>query len=242
MHSSLALFSWLTDKILSLQGPPAIALIFLLPALEASAFVGFIFPGEIAILLGGVLAANGSVPLPAALEAAILGAFLGDAVGYAIGNRWGRQVIHGSLGRLPIIKHDLHKHLNSAEAFLERKGGAAVFLGRFTVALRVLIPGLAGMSKLRYRKFAFYNALGAIVWGGGFVMLGYLAGNAWKRVEADAKWLGIALLALIIVGFIADRVLRKRAGRPKIDLEAEMEEGEDQAVAQDEERTGATPG
>src|SRR5436190_23976832 len=101
MRPSLALFSWLTDKILSLHGWAAIALIFALPALEASAFVGFIFPGEIAILLGGVLAFEGQVPLWGAMAAAILGAFIGDAIGYAVGARWGRKLLHGSLGRLP---------------------------------------------------------------------------------------------------------------------------------------------
>ena len=223
MRPSLALFSWLTDKILSLDGWTAIALIFALPALEASAFVGFVFPGEIAILLGGVLAFEGQVPLWGAIVAAILGAFIGDAIGYAVGARWGRKLLHGSIGRLPIIRHDLHKHLNSAEAFLERKGGVAVFLGRFTVALRVLVPGLAGMSNLRYRKFALYNALGAIVWGGGFVLLGYFAGAAWRRVESEAKWVGFALLGLILIGFLADRLIRKRFRRPKIDVEAELD-------------------
>lgn len=219
----LGSLSGLTDKILALHGAAAVAIVFALPALEASAFVGFVFPGEIAILLGGVLAFEGRVQLPTVMAAAILGAFIGDAIGYYIGKRWGRRILHGSLGRLPIIKHDLHKHLNAAEAFLERKGGLAVFLGRFTVALRVLVPGLAGMSKLSYRKFALYNGLGAIVWGGGFVLLGYFAGAAWRQVEADAKWLGIGLMVLIVLGVLAAHFLRSRVGEPEIDLEAELD-------------------
>ena len=118
----LALASWITDRILHMHGPTALALVFLLPALEASAFVGFVFPGEIAILMGGVLASHGTIPLPATLAAAIFGAFFGDVAGYFIGQRWGRQILHGSIGRLPIIRHELHKYLNSAEAFLESRG------------------------------------------------------------------------------------------------------------------------
>ncbi len=233
---ALALFSWITDRILHLHGPTALALVFLLPALEASAFVGFVFPGEIAILLGGVLASHGTIPLPAAMAAAILGAFLGDMAGYFVGNRWGRQILHGSIGRLPIIRHELHKYLNSAEAFLERRGGPAGFVGRFTVALRVLVPGLAGMSKLRFRTFAFFNALGAIFWGGGFVLLGYLAGNAWQTVERDAKWAGMGVFVLIVLGIITAHVVRTRSGEPKLDLEAELEsapppEGHEEAPA-----------
>jgi hypothetical protein len=91
-----------------------------------------------------------------------------------------------------------------------------VFLGRFTVALRVLVPGLAGMSKLRYRKFAFYNALGAVVWGAGFVLLGYFAGAAWRKVEEGAKWVGIGFIVLVVAVFVADRLFRKRVEREDV--------------------------
>jgi len=90
------------------------------------------------------------------------------------------------------------------------KGGLAIFIGRFTVAPRVLVPGLAGMSKLRYRTFALHNGLGTVVSGGGFVLLGYLAGTAWKRVESGAHWLGIGLLVVIVVGVIVGHLFRTR--------------------------------
>src|SRR6266568_8259984 len=73
------------ELILHLSGFPAYALVFLLPALESSAFVGFIFPGELAIILGGVLAFQGRVSLGGVLAAAIAGAVIGDSVGYAVG-------------------------------------------------------------------------------------------------------------------------------------------------------------
>src|SRR6266542_7026933 len=92
--------SGLIKHILALHGAVAVAVIFLMPALESSAFVGFVFPGEIAVLLGGVLAFQHRVPLAAAIAAAVAGAIIGDTVGYAIGRRWGRKMIHGSLGRL----------------------------------------------------------------------------------------------------------------------------------------------
>ena len=215
---AFAFFSWLTDHILHLHGAAALFIVFLVPALEASAFVGFVFPGEIAVVLGGVIASHGTVPLPAVMAAAILGAFAGDAVGYYVGRRWGRQMLHGSIGRLPIIRSRLHKDLDAAQAFLERRGGMAVFIGRFTVALRILIPGLAGMSRIRYRTFALYNGLGAVVWGGGFAILGYLAGTAWQRVEADARWAGLGLLVLIVVGLIVYHFVRTRAARHQKDL------------------------
>ena len=77
--------SSLGDRILHLHGVAALAVVFLVPALECSAFIGFVFPGEIAVLLGGVLAFQHRVSLPAALAAAVLGAVVGDSVGYAVG-------------------------------------------------------------------------------------------------------------------------------------------------------------
>jgi|SRR5690242_2654312 len=81
--ATVGLISSVTDRILSLPGWLVLVLVFAFPALEASAFVGFVFPGEIAIILGGVAASRGTVPLWAVLAAAVLGAIIGDSVGCA---------------------------------------------------------------------------------------------------------------------------------------------------------------
>jgi undecaprenyl-diphosphatase len=199
----------ITDSILHLHGWVALAIVFAIPALEASAFLGFLFPGEIAILLGGVLAYQGRIPLWAAIVAAVLGAVIGDSIGYFVGKRWGRTLLHGTLGRLPIIKHLLDRHLDAAQAYVRRRKGRAVFFGRFTAALRVLVPGLAGMSGVHYPTFLAYNVAGAIVWGAGFVLLGYLAGASYHRVAKIASRAGLVLLALVVVGLLTGRLVRR---------------------------------
>lgn len=199
----------MTDWILSLGGGFALAIVFLVPALESSAFLGFVFPGEIAVILGGVLAFNGRVPLPAVIVAAVAGAIIGDTIGYFVGRRWGRQLLRGVGLRVPFLHRRIDAHLESAQAYLRRRGGAAVFFGRFTAALRVMVPGLAGMAEVPYGRFAFYNAAGGLLWGTGFVFLGYLAGAAWQRVAADASKVGLALLVLVLVGLVLGRILRK---------------------------------
>jgi membrane protein DedA with SNARE-associated domain len=201
------------DLLLALPGWAALLAVFLLPALESSVFLGFVFPGEIAVILGGVAAAAGRMPLPAMIAAAILGAVIGDSVGYAVGKRWGDQMLHGSIGRLPVVRHELEKHLESAKAFVRKRGPHAVFIGRFTAALRVLVPGLSGMAELPYPTFLLFNVLGAVVWGTTFAILGYVARNAWERVAADARYAGLALLALIVIGFITATVIRRRRER-----------------------------
>ena len=127
----------ITEWILSLNGALALTIVFAFTALEASAFVGFLFPGEIAVLLGGVLAFEGRVPLEAVIGVAIAGAVIGDSIGYAVGRRWGHQML-GTVGsRIPFVRHRIDEHLDSAKAFVKRRGGAAVFLGRSpTVAAR----------------------------------------------------------------------------------------------------------
>lgn len=188
------MFASIADQILGLRGWVAVAVVFALPALESSAFIGFLFPGEIAVLLGGVLASQHRVSLSAVFAAAIAGAVIGDSIGYEVGKRWGRRLLHGTVGRL--VREE---HLDRAERYLAERGGKAVFFGRFTAALRVLIPGLAGMSGLRYRTFLAFNAAGGALWAGAFVTAGYLAGNSWRRVEHIAGRASIVLLLLIVL-------------------------------------------
>ena len=202
----------ITDAILHLHGWAALALVFALPALEASAFVGFVFPGEIAVLLGGVLAYQGRISLGALLAAAILGAVVGDSAGYLIGRRWGRAILRSTVGKLPLIRHHLDKNLDRAEQYLQRRGPHAVVLGRFTAGLRAMVPGLAGMSKMRYWRFLLFNVIGGALWATTFVLLGYFGGAAWHRVAGIASKAGLILLALILLGLTAVRVARNTEG------------------------------
>ena len=136
-----ALLSWISDTLVKLPGPAALAVVFLLPALEASIFLGFLFPGEIAVVIGGFLAFNHTVNLAAVLACAIAGAVIGDSVGYEVGKRWGDAL----LVRLPqrFVKP---AHIEQGKELINRLGGKAVFSGRFAAALRALVPGLCGVS------------------------------------------------------------------------------------------------
>jgi membrane protein DedA with SNARE-associated domain len=197
------------EHVLTLPAWVALLVVFALPALESSAFVGFVFPGEIALILGGVVASQGRVPLVAVLAAAIAGAIVGDSVGYGVGKRYGRRLLDGTVGRF--VKS---RHLDRAETYLAERGGKAVFFGRFTAALRVLIPGLAGMSGLRYRTFLAYNVAGAVGWGSLSVMLGYLGGSSWRHVEHIASTIGLGALAVLVAAALGGALLRRsRANR-----------------------------
>ncbi len=193
--------------LFGLPGWAVLVVVFALPGLESSAFVGFVFPGEIALLLGGVLAEQGRVALPAVLVAGFLGAAVGDSVGYAVGRRYGRRLLDGTLGRF--VKRD---HLDRAERYLAARGGRAVFLGRFTAALRVMVPGAAGMARMRYPTFLVFNVAGAAGWVLLSVLLGYLGGSSWRHVEHVASRIGLVALAALVLLVAGGAAWRRARG------------------------------
>jgi membrane-associated protein len=205
--------TWLTDTVLHLAGPLVLVAVFALPALEASTLLGIVVPGELALVLGGVLAHQGRVPLVAAVVAGAAGAVVGDTVGYAVGRRIGERL----LAHLPrrLVKPG---QVERATALVRRLGGRAVFVGRFTAALRALVPGLAGVAGMPYRTFAAYNVAGGVLWATGFVLLGFAAGPAWRTAEGVAGRAGLVLLGTIVVVTAAAALLHRRRpdhrGRP----------------------------
>lgn len=194
----------LLDQLLTTPGWLVLLVVFALPALESSVFLGFVFPGETALLLGGVAASQGHVPLAGVVAAGVAGAVLGDAVGFLVGRRWGRRVLDSTLGRFVNARH-----VDRAEGVLRRRGTWAVFLGRFTATLRVMVPGLAGMSGMASRRFLAANIAGGATWGVVVGTAGYLAGNSWHTVGQYLSGAGLALVAAVVVVYLGARVARR---------------------------------
>jgi undecaprenyl-diphosphatase len=190
--------------------PPwlVLGLVFLLPALEASVFVGLVVPGEIVIVIGGVVAHGGGLPLWSVIVAAAAGAVIGDQVGYLVGRRFGP----GLVARLP-ARARRSGEVDRVLDVLRRRGAPAVALGRWVAALRALVPGLAGMSGMRRLPFTVANVLGGAPWATTVAVLGYLAGASYRALE-QRLGLGseIAFGVLVVVGLVVWwRVRRTRA-------------------------------
>jgi membrane protein DedA with SNARE-associated domain len=186
------------DAIASLPPGLAYAIIAGLVFGEAALFVGFVLPGETAVVLGGFLASADRLNLVALCVIVFVSAVVGDSVGFEVGRVFGPKVLRMRL----IAKHSAR--LERAQLQLRTRGGPAVFLGRFTAFFRAVMPGLAGLSRMPYPRFLLWNALGGFCWGVGFCLVGYFAGASYERVASlvgrgTAIAVGVVALAALVV-------------------------------------------
>jgi membrane protein DedA with SNARE-associated domain len=180
------------DAIQSL--PPGLAYLTIAALVfgEAAVFIGFVLPGETAVLLGGFLASTAHLDIVVLCALVFVSAVVGDTVGYEVGRVFGPRVLRVRL----IAKHSAR--IERAQAQLRERGGPAVFLGRFTAFFRAVMPGLAGLSRMPYPKFLLWNALGGFAWGVGFSLVGYFAGASYDKV-ASLIGRGTAVVIAVIV-------------------------------------------
>ncbi|XVU28034.1 DedA family protein [Actinoplanes sp. CA-054009] len=183
----------------------AYLVIGLLAFVESAAFVGLVFPGEAALLFGGVLAGTGHLSLPVLLTIAIAAAILGDSAGYEIGRLGGDAIKSSRPGRLIG-----EKRWARAEAFTRRHGTWAVVAGRWVGLMRALVPALAGMTLMPYRKFLLFNAIGGSLWATAVVVGGYFAGTSWRRLESALGHVSTVAVGAAVAGVVLFALLRRR--------------------------------
>lgn len=195
----------MVDRLLNVHGALVYVVVGLLVFLEDAIFVGFVLPGETAAILGGVVASRSGASLTVMCVVVVLAAIVGDSVGYEVGARYGVRAL-----RLPVLRKR-EQQVDHARETLARRGGAAVFLGRFVAFLRAITPFLAGLSHMWYWRFLAYNAAGGLVWGVGNVLLGYLAGNSYATIEKlFGQGTAIVFAALVIAALVVWGVRRYR--------------------------------
>jgi membrane-associated protein len=186
------------DALRALPPTPMLILAFVCPALEASTMLGVVFPGEIAILVAGAAAQVGTLPLWAVIPTGVAGAVIGDAVGFGVGRRYGARL----LDHLPewLVTPQA---VSATNDLIRRRGPIVVLIGRTTALLRALVPGLAGMSGLSWRRFLPYNMLGGMIWATVVAALGYLAGASLTVVQDQLGMVSnIILGALVVIGLV----------------------------------------
>ncbi|HKG34583.1 MAG TPA: DedA family protein [Gemmatimonadales bacterium] len=206
------MLQYLLDLVTRL-GDWSYLIIFGAAMLECAAFAGLLVPGESVVLASGFFAHQGILELDALIAAVALGAVAGDNIGYLLGARLGREWLLKRGSRFGLRK----KRLAQVEAFFQRQGPRAVFIGRFIGFARALVPFVAGASRMPYRRFVVADALGAGLWTVAFVALGYGLGASWQVAE---KWIsrsGLVLGAVLLLGaaWFWVRRRRRRAETPQ---------------------------
>ncbi|MDQ0756509.1 DedA family protein [Arthrobacter sp. B3I4] len=180
----------IVEGLLNMSPALAFTLVACLVFAEDAVFVGFVIPGETAAVLGGVISSRGEVPLWGMAAVVVAAAIAGDTVGYEVGKHVGPGLLDFRLMKRR------RRGLAKAQAFLRKRGGSAVFLGRFVAFFRAVMPALAGASRMPYPRFLVFNAAGGLVWGTGFVLLGFFAGNSY---DAVAKVAGRDITAVVVL-------------------------------------------
>ena len=158
-------------------------------------------PGDSLIFAAGAFAASSDLNLVILFLIIIGAAIIGDTVNYEIGKHLGRKIINN--GKL--IKKE---NLDKADALIQKYGSAAVLIARFMPIVRTIVPFVVGMGKLDYKKFITFNAIGGVIWGTLFIMIGYLFGNI-PAVQEHFSLIMIAIISIsicpIIIAFIKSK-------------------------------------
>lgn len=203
--------------LLHFHGPTAYALVGFLAFAEAALMIGFFIPGETAVVIGGVLAGLHAVNLELMIAVVVVCAITGDSVGFEVGKRSGPWLLE----RRPLKGNAA---VRRTMGMLEHYGGPAVFIGRFVAFARAIIPGLAGMSGLRYPVFLFFNALGGLVWGIGYTLLGFILGLSFQRILTQVGTWSLAAVGGVVVIAIVVRWQLKRRERRRLATELGRED------------------
>ena len=159
-------------------------------------------PGETALIAAALLAHHNGLNLAFVIAIAAVGAILGDNLGYLIGRTGGRKLLERP-GRFARHRRAI---LERGEPFFQRHGPKAVFLGRWIAGLRVGASWMAGISRMPWHVFLFWNALGGIAWATSVALAVYLLGPAVEHVLGPA---GLAALLVVPAVFVLRMLWRR---------------------------------
>jgi len=184
----------------SVSGPVGYGLLFALVFGESA---GLPIPGESSIMVASIAASTGSLWIVAVLLIASAAAILGDNLGYLGGRTFGRRVwTAGRIGR-----RRRQRWLDEVDDFLDDHGSVAVIVARWLPVARFVVPWLAGMNRMPWRRFFVCNAAGGIGWVVSVGMAAYVIGSTAKNAIVA---LGIVGLVGVVIGLAGHAVWHRR--------------------------------
>jgi undecaprenyl-diphosphatase len=190
---------------LALINLPAKLGYLILFALVGAESAGVPVPGETALVTAGVLAHRGEFSIELVILVAAVGAIAGDNLGYLNGRTGGRRLLE----RPGFLEKYRHAVIAKGEPFFIKHGPKAVFLGRWTAGLRIAAAWLAGINRMPWPIFLFWNALGGIAWATSVGLLAYFLGPTAERVFKYVGIVGVCAAVLLLTIFVAWRQFRR---------------------------------
>ncbi len=190
-------------------------LMFALIAIET---MGIPVPGETALVTASIVASRGRLEIEVVIALAAAAAILGDNIGFAIGRRLGRRLLTAPG---PLLHHR-RRVIAIGEPFFDRHGPKAVFLGRWVTGLRITAAWMAGVTRMSWPTFVFWNALGGIAWAASIALAAYFVGHSAEKIIHLAGLGGAG--AVVVGGLALWLVLRMRRRRAEEVVDAEIDE------------------
>lgn len=181
----------------------AYGFVFLVIFIETGVVVFPFLPGDSLLFASGFFAHNGGFSLPLLLGVAWAAAILGDQCNFFIGDKLGQRIVKS--GKVKAMTPD---RMAKSEAFLDKWGRLAIFLGRFFPFIRTFVPFIAGMGGMKWHHFVVFNILGGITWSSLFVLLGYFFGGI-PAVQEHFSLVVVGIIAVSLVPAIAGALRAK---------------------------------
>lgn len=165
-------------------------ILFLIIFLETGLVVAPFLPGDSLLFVAGALAGAGLLDVAWLFVIFAVAAIIGDTVNYWIGHYFSERVL-----RKEKIRFVKKSHLARASDFYEKHGSETIIIARFLPVVRTFAPFVAGVAKMKYRRFISYNVTGGIAWVAIFLSAGYYFGN----IQTVRENLGLVVVAIIII-------------------------------------------
>ena len=200
-------FKWFFENYSSAIYIILFLVIFIETGLVAMPFL----PGDSLLFTAGIFAASGELDLAYLLFLLLIAAVLGDNCNYWIGRKIGLKVFQFKFRDKPIVNK---KYLDQTELFFAKNGIKAIIMARFVPFVRTFAPFAAGIGKMNYNRFFFYDLVGGFLWVFSLTIAGYLLGEVeWIRKHIDLVCLGIIFLSVLpmLIEFIKAKKNKNKA-------------------------------
>jgi membrane-associated protein len=179
-------------QIISQYGLATYAILFVIIFIETGLVFTPFLPGDSLLFAAGAFAAHGSLNIFVVIPLLIAAAILGDTCNYWIGHFFGERMVANP--KIPINKN----HIEETQKFFDKHGGKTILLARFVPIVRTFAPFVAGIGKMSYKHFIFYNVFGGILW----VLIAGLAGYFFGNISFVTKNFSLIIIAVVVISVV----------------------------------------